>query len=495
MTTAVTLTRKTWNDALAGKSISVADLSSDTRMKGVDVASADLNSDGKISGAKETSALFDQVDRIDGDNNTNQLTLVDANGAAGGSRAAAEAVGDLGKAATIQKKSRANEAGNDDVLFIGMRTLSSNEKAAMRSMGIGGKFNVTTGGSESSIVENNNQKFDLKTDQGVKDFAASLGLPPKQTAEIEKVLKDAVPDARDELAVIAKDWAKAENGGRCSSRLVLSGHHAGPKFWGENGTLQERDLAALAKAMPKAAAQVEDLHTAGCYSGGYSNAEDWRQVFPNLQTHWGYQGSAPPADMSFAHQAEWEQQTRGRVGIMDRTRARGVLSSEVTAWSRTGGHTSSSGDVALSTVKADVSSRENAFTSAFNGGKIDDPHSGPVRQYYNALNNLQNHKDLPASERDAVREKIEKTIRLLYFKDVAKGWATENASIIDKGYAAAKMDKPDFSKMDRGTALQTIETYLKSTEGSKDPAVLALRAEMVALRDLDSSKIKASWIP
>lgn len=495
MTTAVTLTRKTWNESLAGKTINVADLSADTRMKGVDVASADLDHDGKISGAKETSALFDAVDKVDGDNNANQLTLLDSGGAAGGSRSAAEAVGDLGKAATIQRKARANEAGNDDVLFIGMRSLSSNEKASMRQMGIGGGFKVTTGGSESSVVENGGQKFDLKTDAGIKDFVASLGLPAKQSAEVEKVLKNATTDSRDELATIAKDWAKGETGGRASSRLVLSGHHAGPKFWGENGMLQERDLAALAKAMPKAAAQVEDLHTAGCYSGGYSNAEDWRQVFPNLQTHWGYQGSAPPADMSFGHQSEWEQQTRGRAGILDRTRARGVLSNEVTAWSRTGGHTSSSGDVMIDTVKADVQTRESSYTSAFNGGKIDDPHSGPVRQYYNALNNLQNHKDLPASERDAVREKIEKTIRLLYFKDVAKGWANENASVIDKGYAAAKLDKPDFSKMDRGQALQAIETFMKSTEGSNDPAVKALRAEMTALRDLDPSKLKASWIP
>jgi hypothetical protein len=496
MTEPVTLRRKEWNQALSGSSINVKDLAADSRMKGVDVAACDLDKDGKISGARETDALFVEIDRGDNDPKTAwSMETVDKNGKETDVAKRAAAVGDLGKAAAIQRKAKAAEPGNDDLLFIGMRDVSINESQNLKGLAKGGGFNLTVAGKDGDSIEHGGKTYDLSTDDGRKSFAESLGLDKKQTAQIKKVLDDARADGRNELAALAIDWAKAEKGGRCSSRIMFSGHHAGGTFWGERGHLEESDIAKLAKAMPKAAAQVEDIHLAGCYTGGYQRLESWRTVFPNLQTAWGYEHSSPDAGLANGQQTAWEVSTRGRVGILDRRIARGVLAEEVTVWSRQGGHQSRDGNVDISTVRADVRTKELDYDRAFDGRqKIDDPHAGPVRQYYNSLNNLANHPDLPTSERDALNDKIERTIRLLYFGDVAKGWAKDNDNVISKGYAAAGLEKPDYSKMDRAQALAAIDKYLKATEGSKDKDVIALRAELVALRDLDPKMLKANSI-
>lgn len=491
----VKITRDEWNRALAGRSISVKDASADSRLAGIDVTKADLDGDGEIKGARETSALFTEVDKIDHDQNSNSIELVDKDGKLTALQKPAEAIGELGKAADIQRKARSQEPGNDDVLFVGMRSASSLEKQNMKALAKAHGFKLTEVGSASSIVENGGKTFDLSKADGRKDFAASLGLSKEQTDQVQKVLDDALPDGRDELAEIAKDWAKAEKGGQASSRLVISGHHAFDTFWGENGWIEEGDLAALAKAMPKGAAQVEDLHLAGCYTGGYQAEERWRAILSGVQTIWGYQHSSPVAGASNGQQTEWEAQSRGRVGILDRTRARGSLAEEVTVWSQQGGHVTKDGEVALSEVKDGVAAKKSAYEDAFSGKKVFDPHSGALREYYNALNNLANHPDASDAERADAKDKIERTIRLLYFKDVAKGWAGENKEVIDKGYAATKLTKPDFSKMDRPQALKAIDEYMKATEGSKDKDVLALRAEMTALHDLDPAKLKKSWIP
>ena len=96
------------------------------------------------------------------------------------------------------------------------------------------------------------------------------------------------PDAKDELAQLTKTWAKGERGEEIPSRLVLSGHSVGDGVWGDhNGEIYRRDIADLAKAMPRAAAQVEDLHISGCYSGGQGDVDSWRGIFP-AKTVWAY---------------------------------------------------------------------------------------------------------------------------------------------------------------------------------------------------------------
>jgi hypothetical protein len=140
-------------------------------------------------------------------------------------------------------------------------------------------------------------------------------------------------------------WSEAEKGGSVPSRLVLSGHCYGDSIWDggdENlGALPFDNLRALAAAMPRAAAHIEDVMISAC-SSGFAGAEAtgqrqsltlWKTVFPNLKTAWGY-GSpkdyhSPTSQQAIMHVAAWEHATRGRVETLDARRALDAYFDEV----------------------------------------------------------------------------------------------------------------------------------------------------------------------
>src|SRR5262249_30757917 len=142
---------------------------------------------------------------------------------------------------------------------------------------------------KSDDVDINGTHYNLRDDADLQRFIALLGLPAKQSGEIAAAITSCSMAADDELASIAWNWAPAEKGLDIPRRLVLSGHSTGDALFGlYNGVLKFDDFSALARAMPKAAAQVEDLHISGCYSGGAVNVARWRAIFPNVLTIWAY---------------------------------------------------------------------------------------------------------------------------------------------------------------------------------------------------------------
>jgi hypothetical protein len=179
---------------------------------------------------------------------------------------------------------------------------------------------------------------DLATDRGAVEFAQSLGLPDAQANIVANVIRHSWHGCRDELAAIARVWAQAERGGSVPSRLVLSGHCYGNSIWDggdENlGALVFANLRALASAMPRAAAHIEDVMISACSSGFVgADATDqrdsfalWKTAFPNLKTAWAY-GSAkadyhsPTSQQAIMHIQAWEHATRGRAQSLDATRA------------------------------------------------------------------------------------------------------------------------------------------------------------------------------
>src|SRR5205823_7516538 len=120
--------------------------------------------------------LFTQVDKIDRDGSIGSMRLVDKDGKATEVAPKVAVIGDLGKAASLQRKARAADRGNDDVLFIGMRKGSSVESQQMKSLGIGGKFSVTVIGSDKSTVDSGGKTYDLSKADDRKAFSQSLGL-------------------------------------------------------------------------------------------------------------------------------------------------------------------------------------------------------------------------------------------------------------------------------------------------------------------------------
>lgn len=496
MVESVTLRRRDFVASLSRASIDVATAKADSRLAGVDVEAADLNGDGKIRGERECGRLFEEIDRLDHNGSSSSVQVVARDGTATAVAAPIAAVGDLGRAAGLQRTARSAEPGNDDILFIGMRTETRTESDALARRGRG-QFSVTAVGSDSSTVTVGGTRYDLSTNAGMRSFADSLGVSQAQADGVYAALQSNPVNGRDELAQLAIALARGENGGSMPSRIVISGHHAGGTFFGDNGTLSDRAVMDLARALPNGAAKVEDLHLAGCYSHGRSTLDGWREAFPNLQSVWGYGHTAPSANGGAkTHEAQWDSATRGRVGILDRTAARGTRhDDEVIVWSRQGGFQSSAAARPIADLRRDVAGGESAYNSALAGTtSISDPHSGPVREYYSALNDLAEHPDLPATDRPAIEDRRARAIRLLYFSDVARGWSGENSALLGRAYSQAGMTQPDFATMNRRQALAAINTFLDRTQASRDPDVLAAREQMIALRDLDPAKIRVDWI-
>lgn len=197
---------------------------------------------------------------------------------------------------------------------------------------------------------------DLATVEGARAFARSLGLPRGQTDQIAEVLLAAAPGSRDELAGIATVFARGERGEPMPGRLVLSGHSTGQGVYDgkhDGHQLFFKDLFALAGAMPRAAAKVEDVMLSAC-SSGYETSrglfaskvglQQWSTHFPNLKTAWGYGGGAdyhsPSGAGATGHIRIWEKSTRGDVDAIDAARvARGTWRWEnIATWSHQEGY-------------------------------------------------------------------------------------------------------------------------------------------------------------
>ncbi len=225
-------------------------------------------------------------------------------------------------------------AFNDRIMYVGMNTYGKQcdkESHSLNAVVIGHSERDKDLGADKVRV--GTRVVDLSTDAGAEEFAKSLALPAAQTAAIATVLRHASAGSRDELAGIANVWARGERGASIPSRIVLSGHCAGDAIYdggSENlGALRFSSVQALAAAMPKASAQIEDLMISAC-SSGFDGASataarvplsSWKSAFPNLKTAWGY-GSpkdvhSPSEQQAVMHIAAWERSTRGRAQPSD----------------------------------------------------------------------------------------------------------------------------------------------------------------------------------
>ena len=211
----------------------------------------------------------------------------------------------------------------NDVLYIGMnmdasgtgKPQSESESAALLKMTSGHAQRIER--PVTTIVENGGVKFDTSTEAGCEAFAKSLGLPSKQADLVATALTTNFEGrGRTELALLAKSWSDGEHGGTLPGRLVLSGHcYLGGVYDGLNARdfLNFASLQTLARAMPKAAGQVEDVMFSACASGKGEDIQGWRDAFPNMKSLWAYGGPdthSPSGNQAIEHIRVWEQATR-----------------------------------------------------------------------------------------------------------------------------------------------------------------------------------------
>lgn len=386
---------------------------------------------------------------------------------------------------------------NDKVLFVAMNN-SDAHRSTLESDALSARGTNVTVVKDAKVNDTVNG-HDLSTPQGAMNFAMSLGLPGEQTRKIADVLTNAGPDARDELAGIAQQWAQAEKGGQAPSRLVLSGHHVGYGVYGENnGKLDWPTVGALAEAMPRGAKSVQDLLIAGCYSGGENMMEKYTAMFPEAKTIVAYDGSSPgAASGAVGHQKAWERLTRGDSQNITKKHFEGMRKGEnVTVWTKAKGFDDGRPRPPLVDLQARQDSLRAGFDAALVGGPIPDTQSGPVRDFYNATQRLIQHPETTPADRKALEATRDQTIRLIFYGPVSQRFQEAYATKIDAGYRALGMEPPNFKTMNRAQALASITDFQAKLAANPAAGDAATRLGPILsdFKDLKPSLIPETWI-
>ncbi|MET0404982.1 MAG: hypothetical protein ABW123_21380 [Cystobacter sp.] len=405
---------------------------------------------------------------------------------------------------------RVGPGRNEDVLILGMNPHTQMEADAIHRSHPGARVTVvqdtvrddhlaTRGAGGAQRIH------DLRGEEGIQSFVATLALPWAQGQRVAAALASAGADARDELAQLAQVWARAEKGGVIPSRLVLSGHSGGSQLWGEersfrNGVLTRGNLAQLAAAMPRAAAGVEDLCVAACYNGGQTSVESWRAAFPQVKTVWAYAGSAPgSASGATAHLARWEKATRGEVNVLHADAARGLRKGEnLAVWSMRDGYQAATVSASLGELRTRHAAGQATFTRYFEGtDRVGDTQRGPLREHYNTLQGLLGRTELPASERAGLERERDRTLRVLFYDNVAGHFQRAHRASLQRGFEALGWRTPDFSRMSRGEALSLIRSFemeLTRRQPSPPEARRLLPLLTEGLRELRRERVPENWL-
>ncbi len=382
---------------------------------------------------------------------------------------------------------------NDRILYVGVNSASwTAEEAALRASASVASIHAASG----AAIDLDGQRHPLLTAADVAAFAHTFaekhGFGPEREEAIVRALMSTPPSGRDELARIALAWAPAENGASIPSRLVVSGHH-GDTFFGDGSELDEGSLRALAEALPKAAAQVEDIHLSGCNTEGrVTDAPAWRAAFPNLKTMWGYSGTAPLAPG--VHLAAWERATRGRTDALDpRTLA---PHQHAVAWSAKKDLVGNAGSLE---ERRDAATRSDVrFEQWMTGDR-------PVRGYdaltanddYTAYRQLAAARGASPEEAAHATARAGAMLRLRYYeKGVRRSFALEHGSSIARACTMLGLAPPALETMSRKEALAAraaFEARVATMRGPLPPEIAEARAAFTGLAKLDPAVVKEEW--
>lgn len=480
---------------------------------------ADQNADGVLS----PDEAFSAADRFDTDGNAQSLLQFNPDGQFSKAGNAAASLGlVMGRhglqpapnrvpGADVPAAPKATPAAgpksNDEILMVGMNNptrMSAGSEHELKELQKGGAKVTYIKDSKAGPdkIKVGGTTYDLTAEAGRTGFAATLGLPADQQKKVADAIGMADENGKDELAQIAQVWARGERGESMPSRMILSGHHVGSGVYGDhNGKLNWEAVTALSKAMPTAAGKVEDLHISACYSGGEEKRAMYREIFPNAKTIWAYSGSAPGAGSgAVVHQAAWERATRGQgvdvAEVAEGMKSRGVRKADVIYATRT--EASAGIGPPLAELKAPVDAGDPVFARHFTGQAVQaNPQTGPLRDYYNGVQRLLQHPDLKGDERKAVEARRDQTIRTLFYSSaIAPRFADSNEYQIKEGYGALGLPVPDFAKLTRAEAMESITLFRTRLDytNPKPAAAERLLGELNGLWNLDNNTIPEHWI-
>lgn len=392
----------------------------------------------------------------------------------------------------------------NDVLVFGMNKFTHREAKAIDTKAIDVKVVHDT--KVNDTIKVGQTTYDLATDGGRVAFVKTLGLPKSQSDEIVTILKRSGDDTRDELAQLAKIWAEGEKGGKVPGRMVLSGHSVGDVLWGEegkgkskfeNGWLSRADFTALAKAMPKAAAQVQDIAISACFCGGEENLMKWKEGFPNAKTVTAYDGFSPSGKNAAGSQKslkKWEKLTRGDVEALKPEQFKGTAKwKDMATWSVKHGYLRAGGLEKPEIVQGRIDAFKKDERADFMSGKKTS--ATALRAYYTDLQNLAARPATSAADKVALQEEIGVMLRLRHHGGVNEKFQTKNKAELTAGYDALGLKAPNYSKLSRAETVKAIDDFGAAVAklGAAAPAeaqkALAL---LKALKVLDPKTIDAA---
>ncbi len=395
-------------------------------------------------------------------------------------------------------------------MYVGLNDSSAAGELAAIRKGKPGIQAVTDAGPSNARARTDDSYFvtklgvkghwaNLATKKGRADFVQSLDVPPATAKKIEAVLARAPKGMRDELAQMAVGWAAAERGGVSPSRLVLSGHSDGDKIWGEKSDedfLTPKLLGDLAKAMPKAAAQVEDLALSACSCGGRETIEQWKDAFPNLKTMLAYRTSSPDITQgSSTELARWEKLTRGPVTTLDPK----YFNPTAATWTVKNGYmTKNSIDVAK--VRETLDKLRPGYLEIKNGDRpLDAAAKELLQEYRTALRELgsADNSEVTRDQRISAVDEAQSVLLLQHYDEWKPVYAKTYAPELKAAYKQLNLAPPSkgFDKMSRAEALAEVDRMVKAIHKAGDPKSLDRALEVLrGLRSLDPVVAHTNWI-
>ncbi|HET6149615.1 MAG TPA: hypothetical protein VFH68_18905 [Polyangia bacterium] len=385
----------------------------------------------------------------------------------------------------------------DAIVLLGLNPTAPDEARALRSFG--SEVMLITDGKRSDWISVDGQAFDLADGDQVAAFLRHLRVPEARQEYAAQAFQSVDRDMGDELGHLAMVWAHAERSGIIPGRMVISGEHVGSgMFWSRkaSGILRVSDLAKLARAFPKVANAVEDLHMSACQSA--NEVFSWPKIFPQLKTIWAYAGSCPGTFAGASkHLAIWDKATRGPARKIGRMLAQGTRKgNSVVVWTPLGGLVT--GEVSdLPELRARIAAGNATFDEYFEGeANVADPQSGPLRDYYNWLQEALRHPDLTYGERLTFERRRDTTIRLIFYDAQIKvRFADAYRSQISAGYASLALAAPDLAHLSRKEAVLAVGAFESKADRKRADAAEALRPLLVeGLLQLAPRYIPENWI-
>jgi hypothetical protein len=391
-------------------------------------------------------------------------------------------------------EARTSGPANDRILYVGINKDSAGtESRTLAARGVG---LTAIESAATSSVRFQGHDYDLSDESGARTFANAVGrayrLDPAKTRGLGDALAATEPRGRDELARIALAWAPAEEGAVIPSRMVLSGHSAAGLLMGGHGGsyLRFDDVLALAKVLPAAARQIEDVHLSACFTENQvQDAAKWSQAFPNLKTLWGYGGFAPLAPIG--HLLDWEGATRGRA---DRLGERFVaMHGTATAWSLGGGIANAG--FTIEERRAFVVEADRLFATFRSGERpIKDPHLADADRAYGAYRMLAAHSGATPAERVMAAARADDMLRLRFYeRGVRAQFAQKHGAAIDSAFDALGLPRADFGTLSRKDALAVIAAFRDALVARPVANVVHVARVLDGLAELRPTVIEAGW--